>query len=83
MIADTLRYFQFEVCNHIPLLQAMHKWACNTHHFEYQVKALKRLQELGASPWPKPQIRLVYDADQRDYDEEAAAHGVSTRELLR
>ena len=68
MIADTLRHFQFECCNHIPLLQEIHAWAWRNHDLAVQIRAVNRLKELGAiEPAPRPFDRR--DDDQKDIDE--------------
>jgi hypothetical protein len=82
MIADTLRHFDFECCDHIPLLFEMYRWGQRHYDLDVQCRARNRLVELGAIT-VRPNLRLVYDADQLDYAEEADAHGVTVRDLLR
>lgn len=79
--APSFADFQFEHCSHIPLLEEIHAWAWRNHDLKIQVAAVNRLKDLGAIK-PRRASSFNRDADQRDYDEEAAAHGVGVAELL-
>jgi len=75
-----------ETCTnaHIPLLKHLHARAWAHHDLKVQIAAMKRLQELGAHTPPRPPtIIIAYDADQRDFDDEALAHGVSVSQILK
>lgn len=100
MIADTLRYFQIETCNHLYLLAQTYDWAKANQRPDISARVSRRLDQLYCSAWnkqrhdvcaiiarigkplPRPMIRWWRDEAERDYADEAAAHGVSVRELL-
>ena len=67
---------------HIKLLHEIHEWACCNHDLEIQMSVMKRLEQLGWPPQPRPRPLDTRDEAQRDYDEEADAHGVTVREIL-
>ena len=68
-------------CTDIELLKSEHKRAWSEHRLDDQIAIMRRLAELGAIKPAQKQF-LRYDADQRDYDEEADAQGVPTSALL-
>jgi hypothetical protein len=83
MIADTLRYFEFAACNHIALLCEIQEWAWRNQAHAYGIAATNRLVELGALRRPRPMLVWSQDDVQRDYEDEADAHGVTVLRLIR
>jgi hypothetical protein len=81
MIPQALRYF-FDTCTDTALLCKIQQWACANAVHAYQIAAMNQLIALGYSPRPKPRLVWSQDDAQRDYEDEADAHGVTVLTLI-